>query len=275
MVNSSVAVVGAGRCGLLASISLAERVRRVVLVERLPAPGGQEPERPETDALAARAREAGVEMTLGTVGVRWSGEGLEILGVAGADTVAADRLVVATGSRPATRAELGIAGDRAAGVLPGSAALHIVESGVLLGRRPLIVGGGSLAGSLVAVLREAGAEEVTVVAPEGLLDPRAGEADRLFAHWDATAAHGNPRVQSVQIVHRSRPDSGMRVFCDALILAHGRLPMRNVEGAVEGGRNVLHCHSSADPKTAPDSKACAAATVEQLMTELTSETEEE
>ena len=42
---SDVVVAGAGRTGILVSRMLAERGIGVTLVERLPAPGGQEPEK--------------------------------------------------------------------------------------------------------------------------------------------------------------------------------------------------------------------------------------
>ena len=60
---SDVVVAGAGRTGILVSRMLAERGIGVTLVERLPAPGGQEP---ETDAaqLARAASRAGVRMML-------------------------------------------------------------------------------------------------------------------------------------------------------------------------------------------------------------------
>ena len=63
---SDVVVAGAGRTGILVSRMLAERGIGVTLVERLPAPGGQEP---ETDAaqLARAASRAGVRMMLGTL----------------------------------------------------------------------------------------------------------------------------------------------------------------------------------------------------------------
>jgi pyruvate/2-oxoglutarate dehydrogenase complex dihydrolipoamide dehydrogenase (E3) component len=271
----SVAVVGAGRCGLLASTALAEASCRVTLVERLPSPGGQEPERPEAEELASRAECAGVEFELGTLGVRWTGTSLQTLGVAGAADLDADRLLVTTGSRPATRAELGIAGDRSAGIFPGSAALHIVESGVLVGRRPVIVGTGSLAATLVSVLKHAGAEEVTVVAPEGPCDARISAADRIFSGWHVLAAHGGPRVQAVELVRGPGRADGVRVFCDALILAHRRIPMRNVEGAIHGGANVAYCQSEADPKSAHDAEACAEGAVERLLAELAQDQKEE
>src|SRR5579864_9359188 len=138
---SRVVVVGGGQSGLHAAAMLGAAAH-VKLVERLPDAGGQEPERPHTDELAAGASRAGAVLKLATCAVSWSGAVLTTLGVEGASELEADALVIATGSRPATRGELGIGGDRCAGVLPVSAAVHLTRSGVLVGRRPAVLGGG-------------------------------------------------------------------------------------------------------------------------------------
>lgn len=250
---SEVAVVGAGRTGLLMGAALAEAGVRVTLVERLPAPGGQEPERETATSLAERARRAGVRLLLGMLGVQWDGRALHALGVDGATRIQCAALAIATGTRPATRGELGVAGDRFAGVVPGSAALHLAESGVLLGRRPVVLGGGSLAAHCVAALCAAGADHVTLMAPDGVLDRDAARADSVLEGWSVEAAWGNPRVSALTIARDG--DTRERLAADALVLAHRRVPMRNVEGAVRASRGVVFCHSSADPKTLADAQA--------------------
>jgi NADPH-dependent 2,4-dienoyl-CoA reductase/sulfur reductase-like enzyme len=250
-------------CGLLASIELASRSVAVTLVERLPAAGGQEPEGAETDALAESARAAGVTFLFGTLAIEWSEGALTALGVDGADELRSDVLVIATGTRPATRAELAIDGDRCAGVLPGSAALHITESGVLLGHRPVVVGGGSLAATLVHAVRSSGAQHVTVVAPDGVLDPRVRDADSVIENWDIVAATGDPRLQSVAL---SDAQGGReRLRTDALILAHRRVPMRNVEGAIGAAGSVVFCQSSAEPKSRLDAESAVTAALAQVL----------
>ena len=253
----SAVVVGAGMCGLLASIELTSQSVAVTLVERLPAAGGQEPEGAETDALAERARAAGVSFRFGTLAIEWRKGELTVLGVDGASELGADVLVIATGTRPATRAELSIDGDRCAGVLPGSAALHITESGVLLGHRPVVVGGGSLAATLVHAVRASGAQHVTVVAPDGVLDPRVRDADSVIERWDIVAATGNPRLQAVAL--SDAQGGNERLPADALILAHRRVPMRNVEGAIDTADSVIFCQSSAEPKSRLDAESAVAA----------------
>lgn len=259
-----VAVVGSGQSGLIVSRLLGDQSIRVALIERLPALGGQEPERPLTDQLAAEAAASGVVFQQGTVAVRWDGKTLVTLGVEGAACLRCDALVVATGTRPATRGELGIAGDRCAGIVPGSAAVHLTESGVLLGYRPAVVGGGQLAVRCVTLLRRAGAKDVTLIAPNGLnLEPV--EATRVLRGWRVVSAHGSSRL-SMLIVERDGERD--RISADALLLAAERVPMRNIEGAILEAPGVVFCHSRADPKDTDDSMAAAreaAATVAKIV----------
>jgi NADPH-dependent 2,4-dienoyl-CoA reductase/sulfur reductase-like enzyme len=249
---ASALVVGAGRSGLLAARMLAREGLAVTLVERLPAAGGQEPE-PAASGLAKAARRAGVDFVLGTLAVSLSGPVVETLGIGGAGSYRPDALVVATGTRPATVGELGVTGDRCAGILPGSAMIHLVESGVLPGWRPVVLGGGDLARHCAELCLRAGAHSVSVVSP----------AERAFASgrgidtydgWRLVSIHGWPRVDHVLI---ERDGQIARVTGDAVILAHQRRAMRNIEGAIRDGGLVVGCHSTADPKTADDAERTA------------------
>jgi glycine/D-amino acid oxidase-like deaminating enzyme len=254
------AVVGAGQSGLAAARGLADHGVVTTLVERLPAPGGQEPEGAPERRLAREVEACGVRMRLGTLALRWTGDEVWLLGVDGFQALPAGALLIASGTRPATRGELGIAGDRCAGIFPASAALHLVEAGVLLGHRPLVYGGGGLAASCAARLVEAGAREVTVVSP----DEPTGElpaAAELIRGWRLTSVHGVARVSSARIERDGLPE---RLATDAVVLAAGRVPMWNVEGAIFPGpeqRQVVPCHSTADPKRVDDAERAAAEAV--------------
>jgi D-hydroxyproline dehydrogenase subunit alpha len=257
-------VVGAGQSGLAAARRLAERDVHTTLVERLPAPGGTEPEGAPERRLAEEAAKRGVRMLLGALALRWTGEEVWTLGIGGFGALPAGAIVLANGSRPATRGELGIAGDRCAGIVSGSAALHLVEAGVLLGHRPLVYGGGGLAATCAELLLEAGASEVTLVS---LADPAVEPppAARVIRGWQLTSVHGVRRISSAWI---ERDGLRERLATDALVLAEGRVPMRNVEGAIFPGAEVtgvVPCHSSADPKHVEDAERTAERAVEDAL----------
>jgi D-hydroxyproline dehydrogenase subunit alpha len=254
-------VAGAGQSGLLAATRLAEAGVKATLIERLPAPGGQEPERPLADELTRDARLLGVKFQLGTLALAWHGGVVSTLGVEGASRLNCDALIVATGTRPATRGELGIAGDRCAGVVPGSAAVHLTESGVLLGRRPTVYGASQLAASCVRHLLVAGADEVTLIAPEPI-DWPAEERVRILEQWGIVSVHGRRRVEEIIVVRDGQTD---RLSADALILASGRVPFLNVEGAVFPAAGVFFCHSRADPKRLDDARKTASVAVASAM----------
>jgi NADPH-dependent 2,4-dienoyl-CoA reductase/sulfur reductase-like enzyme len=249
---ASALIAGAGRSGLLAARMLAEEGLAVTLVERLPAPGGQEPE-PATRGLAKAARRAGADFVLGTLAVSLSGPVVETLGIGGAGSYRPGALVVATGTRPATAGELGVTGDRCAGILPGSAMIHLVESGVLPGWRPVVLGGGDLARHCAELCLRAGARGVSVVSPTERLFA-AGPGMDTYDGWRLISTHGWPRVDHVLI---ERDGQVARVTADAVILAHQRRAMRNIEGAIRDGGLVVGCHSTADPKTADDAERTA------------------
>jgi hypothetical protein len=270
---ADVIVVGAGHSGLKAASALAARGFGVTLVERLPVCGGREPERqlgeagrePErqrSDDLTRTAVNAGVEVLAGRTAVAWSGSSLLTLGVDGARRLAASALVVATGTHPATAGELGIAGDRCAGVWPGSATLALVRNGVLPGRRPAVLGGGSLARDCVALLARAGTDGITVIAPDGVLgDIPLRSADRLYGGWNVHAVHGWARVSAVTVVAETRRE---RLMADALILAHRRIPMRNIEGAVGPGDRIVFCQPTDDPEREDDVDATVGRAVHEV-----------
>jgi pyruvate/2-oxoglutarate dehydrogenase complex dihydrolipoamide dehydrogenase (E3) component len=286
---SSVVIAGSGQRGLACAAELAAAGLDVTVVERLPHPGGQEPER-TAGRLARDARRAGARCVLGTLAVQYDGAAVDVLGVDGAGILPCDALIVATGSRPATRAELGITGDRCAGVVPGSAALHLTQAGVLLGHRPLIAGSGAFAIHCAQVQLAAGAAEVTMTLPVGTTvegDVPAGV--RLFAGYRVARVHGTARVEvavlrrQVEYSHRDadgvlegagdhvrRGGGAFRIPVDALILAAEMRPMRNIEGAISERDGVFFCQPEGEDRSEQAALTAATKTCRHVLATLRS-----
>jgi pyruvate/2-oxoglutarate dehydrogenase complex dihydrolipoamide dehydrogenase (E3) component len=283
---SSVVIAGAGQRGLICAAQLAAAGADVVVVERLPHPGGQEPER-STARLAKAAVRAGARFVLGTLAVQYDGTVVDVLGVDGAGSLPCGALVVATGSRPATRAELGITGDRCAGVVPGSAALHLTQAGVLLGHRPLVAGSGAFAAHCAHVQLAAGASEVTMTLPAraaGEVKVPAGV--RVFAGYRVASVHGTSRVEAAVLRRDSMPSEGegepphpeglslsgdgepQRIAADALILAAEMRPMRNIEGAITDREGVFFCQPEGEDRGEQSASTAAAATCSLVLAAL-------
>ncbi|HEX5559316.1 MAG TPA: FAD-dependent oxidoreductase [Gaiellales bacterium] len=246
----TVAIVGAGITGLACAAELAPG-ERVEVFDRIPVAGGVHGWRaPETVALHRAALRAGAAMRLGATAVRWDGEALVAVGPDGVQRLPAAALVVATGARPLTRAELGIAGGRPAGVVPAPVACHLAENGLLVGRRPCVVGGGDWAARACHELLAAGAEAVTLLAPDGPSRPLPGGV-RVVEGVTPAAVEGGPRVTALLA-------GDERIACDAVVLAHGLAPLRNVDGAVWEGPGVVYAGSLADPATVAGAREAGA-----------------
>ena len=213
-----VVIVGAGASGLACAEALAGSARTIVV-----------------DRLAAHGAD------LHATAIRWDGRAVLTVGPAGAAAIPAAALVIATGTRPLSRAELGIAGSRPAGVLPAPAACELAADGRFAPARPVVIGGGRWAARAVAALLEAAAGMVTVVAPDGVLVPLGGQA-LIAVHEGLTplAIRGDPQVERLEC-DRAAFD------CDAVVLAHGLAPIRNVDGAVAARPRAVYAQPDADP----------------------------
>jgi hypothetical protein len=257
---TSVAVVGAGITGLACAARLAAEIR-VRVVDRIPVAGGVHGwDAPETAALERAARAAGAGLHLGVTATRWEDGVLTAVGPAGVLRIEAAALVVAAGTRPRTRAELGLAGDRPAGVLPAPVACHLAENGLLAGLRPCVVGGGDWAERACVRLLEAGALGVTVVAPAGVQRRLPAEA-RVLEGIQPTAVEGGARVRALRA-------GDTCIDCDAIVLAHGLVPLRNVDGAVRDGTATVYVQPVSDPGSVAAARAAgerAAAEVSELV----------
>jgi thioredoxin reductase len=250
-VSDRVAIVGAGITGL----ACAGELEDAVVVDRIPVTGGvngwdDEDTRRLTDAC-------GAELLLGMTATRWDDGELWVVGPDGVRRIAAAALVIAAGARPRGRPQLGIAGDRPAGVMPATAACHLAENGLPVGRDVIVYGGGDWAHRAAAELGHAGAR-VTVLAPDGLLremppGARVREGERI------AAVRGRVRVERAEL------DDGSEIECDGLVLAHGLAPNRNVDGAVLDGERVVYAQPLDDPASVAAAEAAGRHAAVQAM----------
>ena len=244
MTEPVVAIVGAGITGLACARTLAPHARAEV-IDRIPVPGGVLGwDHPTTRFLSEDAQLAGVALHLGETAIRWDGQTLMSIGPDGVRRIDADALVIAAGARPRSRAELGLTGPRPAGILPATVACHLSETGLLLGRRPAVVGGGDWAARAVERLLHAGAETIQLVAPAGLLRPMP-ESDRIQLRTGPrpVAVAGLHRVGALELT------GGETIECDAVVLAHELVALRNVDGAVWNGARTVYAQPLEDPAT--------------------------
>jgi len=239
--SEPVVVVGAGLSGLAAAAELAP-IRPVTLVERLPAAGGTwEFDHPAVIDLVEACQQRGVSWLLGASALRWTDGRLLVVGPGQASRLSAAHLVFAGGRRPATAAELRIAGGRLAGVFAETVAHHLLEAGVVLGRQTVVVGDADLSTSILAHLARHG--DVSVVGASipspTTTDPAARVAHstpvplpkgvRSWPGFRVLTITGTDRVSTVRI------GDGRVEFdlaCDCVILAGPTRPWRNVDGAV-------------------------------------------
>ncbi|MDX6553316.1 MAG: hypothetical protein QOH74_1804 [Gaiellales bacterium] len=256
-----VIIVGAGITGLSCAAALAGDAD-VVVLDRIPVAGGVHGwEQPETERLVETC---GAELRLGVTATRWDGLELLATGQDGPLRLDAAALVIATGTRPLGRAELGIMGGRPAGILPAPAACHLAENGLIAGRRPAVVGGGDWARRAVAELLHAWASAVTVLAPDGLrLTMPADERVIMRAGARPVSVEGSPRVQRVTL------QTGEVVDCDGLVLAHSMVALRNVDGAVRDGPGVVYAQPLADPASVAGAAAAGTEAAQSVRSMLT------
>ena len=227
--TSDVVVVGAGVSGLAAACELSSRLQTIV-VDRLPVIGGIDAgyEEELVVSLKRRCDRSGVRFLLGTTALRWSPERrLLVAGPAGIKWLAAHHLVYAGGTRPSTQAELGITGDRLGGVMPSTVAYHLLEAGVRLGERVVVLGASDWAARVTRQLVKQGCH-VSVI-PMSEPASRPPYADAWWPRWKPVSLHGRGRVREILLACDGQRE---KLLCDAVILAAQMRPMRNIDGAI-------------------------------------------
>lgn len=257
---TAIAIVGAGLAGLSAAATAA-RSTGAVLIERLPVIGGFAGwEDPVARSLDAAGRGAGVRQMLGATAIRWEPGRLLVAAPGRIEWIEADRLLFAGGTRPATLAELRIAGDRPAGVMSATVADHLIGARVLLGRRPVLLGVSHWSEVVARRLHRAG-QRVIMVGLPGDLAP--GWVDDWLGTGQPRAVHGRPRISGLEI---ERPSGDREILaCDAIVIAAPARPIRNVEGAVREGRGVAYAQVTDLSLDASDIVRLAERTTETLM----------
>ncbi len=243
MLTRDVVVVGAGISGLTLAGELAQRAS-VTVIDRLPAVGGVLGyEDPVVRELQEVAEARHVELLLGTTALRWVDNRLLVAGPRGIEWIPSGSLVFCGGTRPSTAAELGIGGARPAGVFSATVAIHLMEAGVRLGSSVVVVGSSDWAARAAHHLKGQRAH-IAVVLDEGEA-PRFG--DRHWCGWRLHEIRGAARVSDVVL---TRDGFRQRLTCDAVVLGARLKPLRNVDGAVFGGRNVIYQQPVAEVTTA-------------------------
>lgn len=218
-------VVGAGPSGLGCATELAS-LAAVSLVERTPVIGGEAGwQNPQVQDMARTAETAGVRLRLGGAAIRWKPGELLVASPGRMDRIPADHLFYAGGLRPATAMDLGMTGDRPAGVIPGTVAAHLLEAGVPLWHSIVLVGVSRWAVEIAQHVSAQGGSVVSVSA-DGLTNPH---ADRSVTGASGLRVRGRTRVEALTC--RSEGQE-LELPCDALILTGPARPNRNIDGAI-------------------------------------------
>jgi len=243
MLKRDLVVVGAGISGLTLAGELGAH-RSVTLIDRLPAVGGVLGyEHPLVRELQSIVDARHVDVLLGTTALRWVDRRLLVAGPRGIEWIAAHRLVFSGGTRPSTAAELGIGGDRPAGLFSATVAIHLMEARVLLGQAVVLVGSGDWAARAEDHLCRSGAKMAARL--NGDEPHRRGDDE--WDGWRLLEVHGAARVSHV-IVARDR--FRQRISCDAVVLGARPKPLRNIDGAIVDGVDVTFVQPTASTTAA-------------------------
>jgi len=255
--EADVVVVGAGPAGMAAAIAARESgAGRVVLVERLPRPGGILPQcihegfgveileetltGPEySKRFEDAVRSSGVELMLDTMVLEMTPKRiLTVTSKSGMHQIEAKAVVLAMGCRERTRGALMIPGSRPAGIFTAGTAQHLVNlRGLMPGRKVVVLGSGDIGLIMARRLTLEGAKVQAVVE----ILPYASGLTRnvcqcledfgipLLLEHTIVDIHGDERLEGVTV---ARVDGDRRPIkitekeleCDTLLLSVGLIP---------------------------------------------------
>ncbi len=180
MSGPQVLVVGAGPAGLSAARDLAGLGHSVLVVEREAEAGGI-PRHSEHQGfglrdlhrsltgpeysrrLVRRALMAGADVRCSTTVTGLSEDGAQLVSPQGVELVRPSVVLLATGARERPRSARGIPGDRGAGTMTTGQLQQMVQAGLPVGTRAVVLGAEHVSYSAVLTLRHAGVRTVAMV----------------------------------------------------------------------------------------------------------------
>ena len=255
MENTELLIIGAGAAGISAACAAWDAgCRDVVLVDRLPYPGGVLPQclhegfglaafgkeltgPAYAERLAERLAQTGVRFLPGREVLAVTKEKTAVLSGSGSvEEIRFERLILATGSRERAAGSLPIAGTRPAGVFTAGQAQEMINlRHWQLGRCIVILGSGDLGMILARRFTLEGKQVLAVLEQNAHVGGLARNYHRcieayhipIFYRRTIREIHGMPRITGVTVENL---DSGKRELlpCDTLVTAVGLVPEREL-----------------------------------------------
>ena len=241
-------VVGAGPAGLTAARDLARLGRSVLVVERETEAGGiprhsdhqgfglsdlhRSLTGPEyARRLVSRALTAGTELRCATTVTSLSKDGAQLVSPQGIERLRPSAVLLATGARERPRSARGIPGDRGAGVITTGQLQQMVEAGLPVGTRAVVLGAEHVSYSAVLTLRRADVRTVTMVTHLDRPQSFVGAAPAARALFGVTLqsstvvarVEGLQRVEAV-VLRDLRTGQERRVEADLLVTTGDWIP---------------------------------------------------